>query len=459
MRQREIGTGGAFGIFGLILAMVMVGRLAFGFDTIVLLMLVSMVTSSIFCFYYGIPWNDSFNKGVVPMFAKATGAFLLMLSVGPLIAVWIKGGSIPYIIWVGLKLINPQWFLIAATLVCSIASILTGTSYGSAATFGIAFMGIAHGLGISTAATAGAIIVGCYFGDKISPISDTTVLASTTAEVDIIDHIKSMMWTTVPAYLLSLLVYGFVGMQATGNVDISKISEITNVLEKQFMLTPWSLIPPLIVLFLSFKGCPTLPVLWVGTISAFPLCMIQGSSFVDVVKVMAAGPAVSTGVAAMDKLLNRGGVMFMSGAILTVFCAYIFAGQLEYSGAISKISNFLKEKFIKDSSGRFIFATSITGILSVLGTGNSYLGIIIPGTMYKDLSDEMGIPRKVLSRTLEDSGTVITPIVPWSAAGIYFATLLEVPTLESLPWAIMCYTGFLFAWAYGFMNIAIWRKK
>lgn len=458
MKKRTVSTFGAFMIFALILAMVMIGRLKFGFDTMILLMLVSMVTSAIFCFYYGIPWSDSFNDGVVPMFAKATGAFLLMLSVGPLIAVWMNGGSIPYIIWTGLHIINPRWFLVAVTVVCSIASILTGTSYGSAATFGIAFMGIAQGLGVSSAATAGAVVVGCYFGDKISPISDTTVLASATAEVDIIDHIKSMMYTTLPAYLLTLIVYAIVGINASGSVDLANINEITNVLEENFVLTPISLIPPFIVLFLSFRGVPTLPVLWIGTLAAFPLCMMQGTSLVDIIKVMASGPGISTGVANIDKLLNRGGIMFMSYAILTVFCAYIFAGQLEYSGAITKISDFLRNKFIRNSTGKFIFSVSLTGMLTILGTGNSYLGIIIPGTMYKELADTMGIPRKVLSRTLEDSATVITPIVPWSAAGIYFTTLLEVPTLQLLPWAIMCYTGFLFAWVYGFTNTAIWRK-
>lgn len=187
--------------------------------------------------------------------------------------------------------------------------------------------------------------------------------------------------------------------------------------------------------------------------------MWQGYDISTIVKTMAKGPSIATGVEAVDKMLNRGGISFMASAMAVVFFAYIFAGQLERSGSISKIVDYLQNTFVKGSVGRLIFATSITGILTGMGTGNSYLSEIVPATMFRDLFDKMKIKRTVLSRTLEDSGTVVVPLIPWSAAGIYMTTVLGVPTTQYLPWAIMCYLGFITAWIYGYTGIAIWKEE
>jgi NhaC family Na+:H+ antiporter len=186
--------------------------------------------------------------------------------------------------------------------------------------------------------------------------------------------------------------------------------------------------------------------------------MMQGYDISKVISIMANGPHISTGIENIDKLLSRGGLSFMAGSVAVVFFAYIFAGELEYSDTFRRISSALRDKFIQRNRGKLILSTSLTGIMTGLGTGNSYLSEIVPGTMYKDLFDEMNISRRVLSRTLEDSGTVIVPLIPWSAAGIYMSTVLGVPVFSYMPWAFLCYLGFITAWIYGFTGFAIWPK-
>lgn len=454
--HKEISLGGAVLIFAIILSTIVVGRLILGFDVALLLMFIGMFTTAVYVYYYNYSWDELFEKGVVPMVARATGAIMILLTVGPLIAAWMVSGTIPYLIYAGLHLLNPKTFLVAAFIICSLSSTLTGTSWGTAATFGVAFMGIAEGLGVPLAAAAGAVVGGAYFGDKLSPISDTTVLAAAVAEVDVVDHIRSMLWTTVPAFLLSIGVYWYVGSGASGEIDMTTVNTIVDAISNTFSTNPIVLVPPLVVLVLAYMRYPTLPVLWVAIVLAIPIAMMQGYDLTTIVKAMASGPKITTGVQSIDGLLSRGGLAFMSGSVVVVFFAYIFAGQLEYTGTFRKICSSLKEKFIGASKGRFVFSASVTGILTGLGTGNSYLSEIVPGTMYKDLADEMDISRRVLSRTLEDSGTVVVPLIPWSAAGIYMSTVLGVSVFEYVPWTILCYFGFLTAWFYGFTGIAIW---
>jgi NhaC family Na+:H+ antiporter len=438
------------------LSIIVVGRLVFSFDVALLLMFCGMFTTVTYCFHYGYKWSDLFDKGVVPMVARATGAILILLTVGPLIAVWMLSGTIPYLIYLGLELLDPKTFLAAAFVICSLSSTFTGTSWGTAATFGVAFIGIAQGLGISLPATGGAIIAGAYFGDKLSPVSDTTILAAAVAQVEVVDHIRSMLWTTVPAFLISIGLYAWIGSQSSGDIDMSQVGLILDGIGKTFKLNPLALVPPVVVLVLAYRRMPTLPVLWIAIVISIPLALMQNVDFSAVFKAMASGPKVRTGVESLDKLLSRGGLASMTGSTVVVFFAYLFAGQLEHTGTFRTICTALREKFIGNSKGKLIMSTSLTGILTGLGTGNSYLSEIVPGTMYGDLFDEMNISRRVLSRTLEDSGTVIVPLIPWSAAGIYMSTVLDVPVVDYAPWAFLCYMSFLTAWIYGFLGIAVW---
>lgn len=438
------------------LSILVVGSLVLEFDVAILLMIVATLTSTVFIYYYGFEWENLLEDGAVPMLARAMGAFLILLIVGILIGTWMIAGTIPYLMYIGLEVLSPSIFLIATALIMSVAALVTGTSWGAGATFGVALIGIAEGIGIPLAPAAGSIVMGAYFGDKLSPISDTTVLASAIAEDDLIDHIKSMLYTTVPGYLLGLAVFFVIGMQYTGgSTESQNVLAIQQAIESTFVLSPWLLIPPLVLLVLSYRRYPTVPVMWVSILIAVPLAMYQGYSLVEIAEVMAAGPDITTEVETLNSLLTRGGVDFMAGVVSVLFFAYLFAGQLEYTRTFEIITSTVRDQFVGDSEGKLIFSTSITGLLVGLGTGNSYLSEIIPGVMFKNSFDKLGVSRTVLSRTLEDSGTVWVPIIPWSAAGLYFANLLGVPTLAYAPWAIMCYTGFLFAWLYAFTDTFI----
>ncbi|HPE66921.1 MAG TPA: Na+/H+ antiporter NhaC family protein, partial [Synergistales bacterium] len=360
-KAREISLRGALMIFGAILAIIVVGRLIFTFDVALLLMFIGMFTTFTYVYVYKFTWRDLFEGGVVPMIARASGAIMILLTVGPLIASWMLAGTIPYLIYTGLQILSPNTFLMAAFVICALSSTMTGTSWGTAATFGVAFMGIAQGLGVPLPAAAGAVVAGAYFGDKLSPVSDTTVLAAAVAEVDVVDHIRSMLWTTIPAFVISLGIYGYVGSQASGEIDLSSVNEIIAGISKTFKMTPLVLVPPLAVLVLAYRRFPTLPVLWIAVALAVPLAMMQGYDLKEIMRAMAAGPKIVTEVASLDKLLSRGGLAFMSGSVVVVFFAYIFAGQLEYTGTFRRICTSLKERFIGNSKGRFVLSASLSG--------------------------------------------------------------------------------------------------
>ncbi|MBL3538667.1 Na+/H+ antiporter NhaC family protein [Aminivibrio sp.] len=461
-RQEDISAAGALTVLGGILAILAGGTLVFGIHIAVLLVFCGIFTTALFRMQYGFGWRLLFVDGVLPMVSRASGAMGILLSVGPLIAAWTLSGTIPYLVFTGLNLLTPRIFLPAAFLLCSFASLLTGTSWGTAGTFGVALTAIAGGLGIPEAAAAGAIVGGAYFGDKLSPVSDTTVLAAAVAEVDVMDHIRSTLRTTLPGAVLSVAVYAAAGSGAGGAMDTAGISAMTSALSGRFFLSPVLLLPPLVLLFMAWKRFSTLAALWTSVGLALPLALFQGYGPGEILAAMAAGPRAVTGNQAVDELLGRGGLLFLAGVAAVVCAAYVFAGQLEATGTFRRVSTLLQKKFIGRSRGKFVLSASLTGVTVAVATGNSYLSEILPGTMYKDLADEMDISRRVLSRTLEDSGTVVVPLVPWSAAAVYMSAVLGVSAWEYLPWAVICYSGVPTAWLFAFFGIAIWpsdKKK
>ncbi|QNB47356.1 Na+/H+ antiporter NhaC [Thermanaerosceptrum fracticalcis] len=426
----------------------------------IMLLIISMFVTFLSVFHLGFTWEELLEKGIRPTIDRAMGAILILIMVGPLVGAWLISGTIPYFIYLGMKILTPKTFLVSATVLCAISSIMTGTSWGTAATLGVALMGVAYGLGVPLPVAAGAIVVGSYLGDKMSPISDTTILAAATAEVDIFDHIRSMLWTTLPAFLISLVVYQVFSFKISGEIDYSRINQLLNGIDATFNLNPLLLLPPVVVFYLSYKKVPSIPALWIGTVIAMILAWtVQGAGFKEVITAMYSGGNFKTSIPELNNLLNRGGITSMVSSIATVFMAYIFAGEMEYTGMLGKILDSIKESFIKGKVGNLIFSTSLTGILTGLVTGNSYLSIIVPGRIYHPVFKEFGIKLNVLSRTTEDSGTVVVPLIPWSAAGVYMAATLGVPTQAYAPWAVMCYLGFIIAWLYGYTGKAIWKQR
>lgn len=411
--------------------------------------------------WIGIDWKDMLD-GMVEKVSASFGSILVMICVGAMIASWIFSGTIPMLIYYGIKLIDPRFLFVTGFLVCAIISTFTGTSFGSAGTAGVAVMGVAIATGAPLPITAGAVISGAVFGDKLSPFSDTTMLAPVAAGCDIYDHIKHMFYTTGAATLLSLIVYFIAGFTLPKESMASPelVEQMLGTLDTMFRFNPLLLLPPVIVLLGAFLRKPTAPCMLLGSVVAIILGMIfQGYSFSTGMTAFYSGFNVSmTGfegevIPQISTLLNRGGLMGMMSTILLILCAFAFGGIYSKSGCIAVIL----EKLMKGikSVGSLISSTVVATIFMSLVTGSSYLAILVPGEMFAPAFDQFGLHRKNLSRTLEDAGTCVVPLVPWAVAGTYMSSTLGVSTVQYLPWAVLCYSSFVFAIIFGFTGLTI----
>lgn len=446
------------------LLVLFIGKGVLGFSTEPLLIIVACVAAFI-AWRVGCTWDDMLDE-ISQKIAKGMPAILILITVGAMVGTWMTSGTIPMMIYYGVQIVSPKWLLVTAFLITCLVSVATGTSWGSVATMGVALMGIASALGVNPAATAGAVIAGSYFGDKISPLSDTTNLAPLAAGSNLYEHIGHMFWTTIPATIVSLVVYAIVGLNA--NTAAGATSEaVTNMMAQLDQMYDWNiliLLPVIIVLAGSLMKLPTIPVMILSTVVAgVEGIFLQGISLGNVLTSTVSGfnvtmitrPGFDAANAAFEvtKLLNRGGMNGIMSTTLLVFCAFCFAGIMSRAGCLEVVLKAILS--VAKTTGSLILATVISCITMALTTGNSYLSILIPGEMFRDAYKERGLHPKNLSRTLEDAGTVFVPLVPWSAAGAYMTATLGVETLDYLPWAILCYTGFIFAIIYGFTGIGI----
>ena len=446
------------------LLVLFIGKGVLGFSTEPLLIIVACVAAFI-AWRVGCTWDDMLDE-ISQKIAKGMPAILILITVGAMVGTWMTSGTIPMMIYYGVQIVSPKWLLVTAFLITCLVSVATGTSWGSVATMGVALMGIASALGVNPAATAGAVIAGSYFGDKISPLSDTTNLAPLAAGSNLYEHIGHMFWTTVPATIVSLVVYAIVGLNA--NTAAGATSEaVTNMMAQLDQMYDWNiliLLPVILVLAGSLLKLPTIPVMILSTVVAgVEGIFMQGISVGNVLTSTVSGfnvtmitrPGFDAANAAFEvtKLLNRGGMNGIMSTTLLVFCAFCFAGIMSRAGCLEVVLKAILS--VAKTTGSLILATVISCITMALTTGNSYLSILIPGEMFRDAYKERGLHPKNLSRTLEDAGTVFVPLVPWSAAGAYMAATLGVETLDYLPWAILCYIGFIFAIIYGYTGIGI----
>ena len=446
------------------LLVLFIGKGVLGFSTEPLLIIVACVAAFV-AWRVGCTWDDMLDE-ISQKIAKGMPAILILITVGAMVGTWMTSGTIPMMIYYGVQIVSPKWLLVTAFLITCLVSVATGTSWGSVATMGVALMGIASALGVNPAATAGAVIAGSYFGDKISPLSDTTNLAPLAAGSNLYEHIGHMFWTTVPATIVSLVVYAIVGLNA--NTAAGATSEaVTNMMAQLDQMYDWNiliLLPVILVLAGSLLKLPTIPVMILSTVVAgVEGIFMQGISLGNVLTSTVSGfnvtmitrPGFDAANAAFEvtKLLNRGGMNGIMSTTLLVFCAFCFAGIMSRAGCLEVVLKAILS--VAKTTGSLILATVISCITMALTTGNSYLSILIPGEMFRDAYKERGLHPKNLSRTLEDAGTVFVPLVPWSAAGAYMTATLGVETLDYLPWAILCYIGFIFAIIYGYTGIGI----
>ena len=399
----------------------------------------------------GYSWKE-LQEGVIEKISSSLPALMILWAVGLLIGSWVFSGTIPMIIYYGVDLISPEYLVFTAFIIAAIISTTTGTSWGSAGTVGVAIMGIAQGLDVNLAATAGAVVAGAYFGDKLSPLSDTTNLAPIAAGSELYEHIRHMFYTTIPATIVALAAYLFFGSAAaSGGANVSEsVLALQGQLDKIFHWNIILLLPVLFVLAGSVLKWPTIPVMIIASLFSVALgVIIQGFSLKNgFISVMTGFNVTMSGVEMefskdITKLLNRGGVSSVNSTTILVICAMGFAGIISKTGMLTKVLHTIMAR-VKSAAG--VIISTIGSCLTVaFVTGSSYLSILIPGEMFKDFYKEKNLAAKNLSRTLEDSGTVIVPLIPWSAAGAYMTATLGVPTVEYLPWAILNYMGVVFA--------------
>jgi|TARA_B100000768_G_scaffold2393_1_gene3089 NhaC family Na+:H+ antiporter len=390
---------------------------------------------------------------------STTGALLILLLVGALAGTWLVSGIIPSMIYYGLQILNPTFFLVASVIICSVISIATGSSWTTSATVGIALIGIGNTLGISEGMTAGAVLSGAYFGDKMSPLSDTTNLAPAMAGSELFDHIKYMAYTTVPTIIITLIIFLIIGL----NIETNGSPDITDKLEAingAFNISPWLFCVPLIVIVLIVKKTPPLVALLLGTLFGAVASIITQpqivmsiadasvlnfeSAYKGIMKAITVDTAVETSSVELNDLFTTGGMNGMLGTIWLIICAMVFGGVMEAIGALSRISKTL----LNLATTTFgLFASTVTSCLALNVTASDqYLSIVVPGKMFKKAYEDRGLAPENLSRTIEDSGTVTSVLIPWNTCGAYQSGVLGVSVADYFVFAF-------FNWISPFMTL------
>lgn len=405
--------------------------------------------ASLLAWRQGLPWSaieESYLHGI----GLALGACLILLVIGILIGTWILGGVVPTMVYYGLKLISPSVFLVAACGICAIVSLASGSSWATAGTVGVAMIGVGGGLGIPLPMVAGAIVSGSYFGDKMSPLSDTTNLAPAVAGTDVFSHVRHMVYTTLPALAIALVLYGLIGMRyAGGEMDAGAVDAILATLDANFVISPWLLLVPGVVLLLVIKRVPALPALLAGAVAGGVCAMaVQGAAIAELLQVSNGGYAGATGLHAVDDLLTRGGLVSMFPTLAIIMTAMCFGGVMERSGMLGALAGAILQ--FARSTGSLVAATVATCVGMNIIAPDQYLSIVVPGRMYRDAYARAGLHPKNLSRVLEDAGTLTSPLIPWNTCGAYMTATLGVFSLAYLPYAFLNLICPLISMLYGY---------
>lgn len=438
--------------------MLALALLKFNVDPQIPLILATGVAALIGVLRLGYKWSE-LEEGIIQTITMALQAVLILLIVGTLIGTWILGGVVPSMIYWGLNILSPGIFLVATLLICSIVSVATGSSWTTAGTVGIALLGIGQTLGIPSPIIAGAIISGAYFGDKMSPLSDTTNLAPAMTGTNLFVHIRHMFYTVTPSIIIALIVFAILGFKYAGKpLDVAQLNEIFAGLEASGSLNPILLLPPVLVIVLVVKKMPAIPGLLCGIAAGAILAvLVQGANFGDIVNVLNDGYTSETGVLMVDELLTRGGVQGMMYTVSLIMCAMVFGGIMEQSGMLGTLAESLL-RFAK-GTGSLVFVTILSCFLVNLLAADQYLSIVIPGRMYKDEFAKRRLHPKNLSRCLEDCGTLTSPFIPWNTCGAYMSTTLGVSCLAYAPYCVLNYVNPIISIIYGFTGFSMEKLK
>ena len=395
---------------------------------------------------YGTSWA-TLQDGILDAVRLATPAILILLLVGALSGTWLISGIIPTMIYYGLEILSPSTFLAGACVITAMVSLFTGSSWTSVATIGIALIGIGNVLGQHEGLMAGAIISGAYFGDKMSPLSDTTNLASAAANTELFTHVRYMALTTVPTIIIALVIFAVTGVNAEQAATTQRTAEISQILRDSVNITPWAALPPLMIIGLILRRVPAVPAIFCGVLLGAIFAVIfqpelvqptaAANTYQQLLIAMYADSAIVTGDAMLDELLTASGMVGMLNTIWLILAAMAFGGVMEASGFLQQITEVIVKRAKTDFG--LVAATSGTCMFTNVSASDQYLAVIVPGRMFAPAFAKQGLAPENLSRTLEDAGTATSPLIPWNTCGAFHASVLGVSTLAYAPYAIFCY--------------------
>ena len=431
-------------------------------------LLVAMGLAIIIGLKNGAQWQE-IEKAIIRGISLSLGAILILLAVGSLIGTWLLSGTVPTMIYFGLKILDPTWFYAASCIICGVVAMSIGSSWTTAATIGVALLGISQGLNMSPEITAGAVISGAYFGDKISPLSETTNLAPAVAGSELFAHIRYLLYTTIPSIVTALILFMILGFMENSSASDNTINLLNSQLEQQFQLSIFNLVPLLILLALAIKKVPAFPAVSIGALMGGLWAMLFQQDLIarlaadgldtvtaNITVVWAAfydGVSIETGNAELNKLLSGGGMSKMLNTIWLIMCALSFGAVLEYLGMLRKFVEVILAS--AKSTGSLIASTVGTCIGTNLITADQYMSIVMPGRMYKEEYERRGLHPVVLSRTLEDSGTITSPLIPWNTCGAYMYSVLLVNPLDYIFYCFFNLINPILAIVYGYMGFKI----
>ncbi len=416
-------------------------------------LLLGGAVAAIVGFAKGVSYEEMMNA-VAENLKSTSSALLILLMVGALSGTWLLSGIIPTMIYYGIQLLNPSIFLLVSVLVCALISVATGSSWTTSATVGIALIGVGNAMGIPMGMTAGAILSGAYFGDKMSPLSDTTNLAAAMAGTDLFTHIRYMLYTTVPTLVITLIVFGILSFNIEPAAAV-ETAGLLNAITESFTITPWLFAVPVLVIALIVRKTPPLAALLIGTLGGAVAALLfqpelilalSGSTelnfesvYITLLNAITVDLAVESSNTVLNDLFTSGGMAGMLGTIWLIICAMVFGGVMESIGALSKITAALL-KLSKSTFG--LVANTVGSCLALNVTASDqYLAIVVPGKMFAKAYEQKGLAPENLSRTIEDSGTVTSVLVPWNTCGAYHSSVLGVSVFEYFAYAVFNYVS------------------
>ena len=437
-----------------------------------IILMLSAGVASIVALRLGYKWKK-ISTSIVKSISSALSSIIILLLIGSLAGTWLLSGVVPAMIYYGLQVLNPTIFLVAATIVCAIVSVATGSSWTTAATVGIALIGIGTALGLSPGIVAGAIISGAYFGDKMSPLSDTTNLAPAMVGSDLFTHIRYMAYTTVPSITITLIIFLIIGLTQDSSGTTASTQEILEAINGSFFISPVLFIVPIVVVIMIIRKIPAIPAIMIGAILGGVFAAIfqpevvlsvseyeslsAEAYYVGIMKAFYGDIQIITGQEIVDDLLSSGGMYGMLGTVWLIVSAMIFGGVMEGTGMLKRIAESIIS--LVNSTGSLVASTAGTCVFFNITASDQYLAIVVPGRMYTDTYKEKGLAPENLSRTLEDSGTVTSALIPWNTCGAYHANVLGVATFAYLPYAFFNLISPFMTIFYAYMGIKIRTLK